>query len=125
MMIKVRTLTGKLISLDVEPTSKIEDVKKKVEEKEGITPDQQRLIYGGKQLFVYSPQLISPLARITSANQHDLQTRPVIDARCRHCTRRNPSPGLNTERRMLLASYLLVVTPNSLDSQPTWPLGYQ
>ncbi|KAI0008815.1 ubiquitin-related domain-containing protein [Xylariaceae sp. FL0662B] len=50
MMIKVRTLTGKLISLDVEPTSKIEDVKKKVEEKEGITPDQQRLIYGGKQL---------------------------------------------------------------------------
>ncbi|KAI1376273.1 hypothetical protein F4677DRAFT_419422 [Hypoxylon crocopeplum] len=50
MMIKVRTLTGKLIALDVEPTSKIEDVKKKVEEKEGITPDQQRLIYGGKQL---------------------------------------------------------------------------
>ncbi|KAI2782343.1 hypothetical protein F4815DRAFT_443340 [Daldinia loculata] len=54
MMIKVRTLTGKLISLDVEPTSKIEDVKKKVEEKEGITPDQQRLIYGGKQLYVLS-----------------------------------------------------------------------
>ncbi|KAI2615619.1 hypothetical protein GGR54DRAFT_612066 [Hypoxylon sp. NC1633] len=50
MMIKVRTLTGKLISLDVDTTSKIEDVKKKVEEKEGITPDQQRLIFGGKQL---------------------------------------------------------------------------
>ncbi|KAI1093475.1 ubiquitin-related domain-containing protein [Rostrohypoxylon terebratum] len=72
MMIKVRTLTGKLISLDVEPTSKIEDVKKKVEEKEGITPDQQRLIYGGKQLFVSpSPSPLSP-ERITPTDRHDL-----------------------------------------------------
>ncbi|KAI1264132.1 ubiquitin-like protein [Xylariaceae sp. FL1019] len=50
MMIKVRTLTGKLIEFDVEPTDTIEDVKKRVEEKEGILPAQQRLIYAGKQM---------------------------------------------------------------------------
>ncbi|KAI1338626.1 hypothetical protein F5Y15DRAFT_386439 [Xylariaceae sp. FL0016] len=51
MQIKVRTLTGKLIQMDVEPTTDtIEDIKKIVEEKEGILPAQQRLIYSGKQL---------------------------------------------------------------------------
>ncbi|KAI1811870.1 hypothetical protein GGS20DRAFT_588109 [Poronia punctata] len=77
MMIKVRTLTGKLIEFDVEPTDtvrypalpcpacpsannwwantqlggrQIADVKKRVEEKEGILPAQQRLIYAGKQM---------------------------------------------------------------------------
>ncbi|EDN93998.1 hypothetical protein SS1G_09865 [Sclerotinia sclerotiorum 1980 UF-70] len=50
MLIKVRTLTGKEIELDVESDNKIERVKEKVEEKEGIPPVQQRLIYGGKQM---------------------------------------------------------------------------
>ncbi|RAL61644.1 hypothetical protein DID88_002713 [Monilinia fructigena] len=50
MLIKVRTLTGKEIELDVEADNKIERVKEKVEEKEGIPPVQQRLIYGGKQM---------------------------------------------------------------------------
>ncbi|KAI1499188.1 hypothetical protein F5X99DRAFT_411355 [Biscogniauxia marginata] len=47
---RVRTLTGKLIEFDVEPKDTIEDVKKRVEEKEGILPAQQRLIYSGKQM---------------------------------------------------------------------------
>jgi len=50
MQIKVRTLTGKEIELDIEETNTIEEVKGKVEEKEGIPPAQQRLIYGGKQM---------------------------------------------------------------------------
>ncbi|PBP27790.1 hypothetical protein BUE80_DR001223 [Diplocarpon rosae] len=50
MLIKVRTLTGKEIELDIEPDYKVSQIKEKVEEKEGIPPVQQRLIYGGKQM---------------------------------------------------------------------------
>ncbi|RMZ83472.1 hypothetical protein DV737_g1585, partial [Chaetothyriales sp. CBS 132003] len=46
----VRTLTGKEIELDIEPDYKVSRIKERVEEKEGIPPVQQRLIYGGKQM---------------------------------------------------------------------------
>jgi len=50
MFVKVRTLEGTEVPLEVEQKMKVSEVKKKLEEKESISIDQQRLIYAGKQL---------------------------------------------------------------------------
>lgn len=54
----LQTLTGKEIEIDIEPTDKVERIKERVEEKEGIPPQQQRLIFSGKQMYDFLKLII-------------------------------------------------------------------
>lgn len=52
MIIKVKTLTGKEIPVELDGEDRVYHIKELLEEKEGIPPSQQRLIFQGKQMYV-------------------------------------------------------------------------
>lgn len=50
MEISIKLLNGRVLKLEVEPTDKILTIKEKLQEIEGIDPEQQRLVFAGRQL---------------------------------------------------------------------------
>ena len=50
MPLRVKTLSGKTMTVEVEPDESIEMLKERIRAQEGTPPEQQRIIFGGKQL---------------------------------------------------------------------------
>ena len=66
----MQNLTGNIIEIDVEKTDTVQKLKEYVEEKAGIPPKQQRLIFGGKAMYVKHPSCKRPSLPIFQSHPH-------------------------------------------------------
>lgn len=116
-----RRVVSRLLRLDLlgrqraDLDMQVSRIKERVEEKEGIPPAQQRLIFGGKQMYVSRPRRTQALFAFASANEAQ-QERRQDGRRIQPRGRRHPALGTCPPRRLL-------ISPSRTTTGVRWSLG--